>query len=364
MGLSKRAKIGIGIIGAVLISSWGVYTYVQKQKELKRELTIEETRDLRPFSAVDKTYSNEEGQLVMTFKFEKDYIDENKRQKMEYYLYNSQNDELTKLPLDLEDKVEYTIDLKEAIRPEIMKFVNTGDGQYPYDPYRFQELLRNKFVDEHLYWIATPKDYIEKYTIDKYNKFAKENSFFTTSSDIAFELDLTEQNKDSYRGGYSTISEYVSSLITNDLSPQDFAYLVTKVRGNVPRKVEILNATPFEGQYSAILKKGYFARGNYEFRRTGYVVPEDFGLPTYSPMSLYMQTYSVSESEEEALAGDISEWNQQIIDDKEKYEKESDLIFFDKKIQKLGKIENALFTFRINDELGQWLEITTDDADE
>ncbi|EOB1363322.1 ATP-dependent DNA helicase [Enterococcus faecium] len=194
MGLSKRAKIGIGIIGAVLISSWGVYTYVQKQKELKRELTIEETRDLRPFSAVDKTYSNEEGQLVMTFKFEKDYIDENKRQKMEYYLYNSQNDELTKLPLDLEDKVEYTIDLKEAIRPEIMKFVNTGDGQYPYDPYRFQELLRNEFVDEHLYWIATPKDYIEKYTIDKYNKFAKENSFFTTSSDIAFELDLTEQN--------------------------------------------------------------------------------------------------------------------------------------------------------------------------
>ena len=38
-------------------------------------LESEETRDLRPFSAVDKTYSNEEGQLVMTFKFEKDYID-------------------------------------------------------------------------------------------------------------------------------------------------------------------------------------------------------------------------------------------------------------------------------------------------
>ncbi|HBK4031854.1 TPA: hypothetical protein LIY66_001262 [Enterococcus faecium] len=364
MGLSKRAKIGIGIIGAVLISSWGVYTYVQKQKELKRELTIEETRDLRPFSAVDKTYSNEEGQLVMTFKFEKEYIDENKRQKMEYYLYNSQNDELTKMPLDSEDKVEYTIDLKEVIRPEIMKFVNTGDGQYPYDPYRFQELLRNEFVDEHLYWIAVPKNYMKKHDIDNYDKFAKENSFFTTSSDIAFELDLTEQNKDSFRGGYSTISEYVSSLITNDLSPQDFAYLVTKVRGNVPRKVEILNATPFEGQYSAILKKGYFARGNYDFRRTGYVVPEDFGLPTYSPMSLYMRTYSVSESEEEALAVDISEWNQQIIDDKETYEKDSDMIFFDKKIQKVGKIENALFTFRINDELGQWLEITTDDADE
>ena len=150
----------------------------------------------------------------------------------------------------------------------------------------------------------------------------------------------------------------------NELSPKDFTYLVTKVRGNVPRKVEILNATPFEGQYSEKIKKGYFARGNYDFRRTGYVVPEDFGLPTYSPMSLYMRTYSVSENEKEALGEDISEWNQQIIDDKEKYEKESDLIFFDKKIKKLGKIENALFTFRINDTLGQWLEITTDDADE
>ncbi|MBC6484580.1 hypothetical protein CHF36_14075, partial [Enterococcus faecium] len=76
MGLSKRAKIGIGIIGAILISSWGVYTYVQKQKELKRELTIEETKDLRPFSAVGKTYSDEDGQLVMTFKFNKEYIDD------------------------------------------------------------------------------------------------------------------------------------------------------------------------------------------------------------------------------------------------------------------------------------------------
>lgn len=90
MGLSKRAKMGIVIIGAILISSWGVYTYVQKQKELKRELTIEETKDLRPFSAVGKTYSDEDGQLVMTFKFNKEYIDDNKRQKMEYYLYNSQ----------------------------------------------------------------------------------------------------------------------------------------------------------------------------------------------------------------------------------------------------------------------------------
>lgn len=44
MGLSKRTKIGIGIIGAILISSWGIFTYVQKQKELKRELTIEETK--------------------------------------------------------------------------------------------------------------------------------------------------------------------------------------------------------------------------------------------------------------------------------------------------------------------------------
>ncbi|HFC9327016.1 TPA: hypothetical protein QFP73_001135 [Enterococcus faecium] len=360
MGLSKRAKIGIGIIGAILISSWGVYTYVQKQKELKRELTIEETKDLRPFSAVGKTYSDEDGQLVMTFKFNKEYIDDNKRQKMEYYLYNSQNDELTKLALDSKDKVQYTVDLKEAVRPEIMKFVNTGDGQYSYNPYRFQELLADKFEDENYYWIAIPKNYMKKHDIDNYEKFAKEKCFF--SRDFTSELDYTGYNEKSVKGGYSTISEYVSSLIMNELSPKDFTYLVTKVRGNVPRKVEILNATPFEGQYSEKLKKGYFARGNYDFRRTGYVVPEDFGLPTYSPMSLYMRTYSVSENEKEALGEDISEWNQQIIDDKEKYEKESDLIFFDKKIKKLGKIENALFTFRINDTLGQWLEITTDDA--
>ena len=362
MGLSKRAKIGIGIIGAILISSWGVFTYVQKQKELKRELTIEETKELRPFSAAGKTYSNEDGQLVMTFKFEKEYIDENKRQKMEYYLYNSQNDELTKLALDSKDKVQYTVDLKEAIRPEITKFVNTGDGQYSYDPYRFQKLLANEFENENYYWIAVPKSYMKKHDIDNYEKFAEENCFF--SRDFTSELEYTDYNEKSVKGGYSTISEYVSSLITNELSPKGFAYLVTKVRGNVPRAVEILNASLFEGQYSKKLKDGYFARGNYDFRRTGYVIAEDFGLPIYSPMSLYLRTYSVSESEEKSLAGDISEWNQQIIDDEEKYEKESDLIFFDKKIKKLGKVENALFTFRINDDLGQWLEITTDDVDE
>ncbi|HGP4016432.1 TPA: hypothetical protein ACLK9M_002525, partial [Enterococcus faecium] len=179
MGLSKRAKMGIVIIGAILISSWGVYTYVQKQKELKRELTIEETKDLRPFSAVGKTYSDEDGQLVMTFKFNKEYIDDNKRQKMEYYLYNSQNDELTKLSLDSKDKVQYTVDLKEAVRPEIMKFVNTGDGQYSYDPYRFQALLADNFEDEHYYWIAVPKNYMKKHDIDNYEKFAKEKCFFS-----------------------------------------------------------------------------------------------------------------------------------------------------------------------------------------
>lgn len=362
MGLSKRMKIGIGILFTILIVGWGVFTYVQKQKELKRELTIEETKELSPFSAVGKTYSDEDGQLVMTFKFEKEYIDENKRQKMDYYIYDSQNQVLTKLPLESKDRVQYTVDLKEAVRPEIMRFVNTGDGQYPCDPYRFQKLLVSEFENEHYYCIAVPKNYIEKHDIDNYKSFAEENYFW--SRDFPSELDYTSYNEKSVKGGYSTISEYVSSLITNELSPKDFAYLVIKVGGDVPRSVEILNATPFEGQYSKILKNGYFARGNYDYRRTGYVIAEDFGLPIYSPMSLYMQTYSVSESEEEVLGEDISKWNQQIIDDKEKYEEESNFIFFDKKIQKIGKIENALFTFHINDDLGQWLEITTDDTDE
>lgn len=80
---------------------------------------------------------------------------------MEYYLYNSQNDELTKLALDSKDKVQYTVDLKEAVRPEITKFVNTGDGQYSYDPYRFQELLANEFENENYYCVAVPKNYMK-----------------------------------------------------------------------------------------------------------------------------------------------------------------------------------------------------------
>ncbi|WP_231598666.1 hypothetical protein [Enterococcus gallinarum] len=140
-------------------------------------------------------------------------------------------------------------------------------------------------------------------------------------------------NEKSVKGVYLIIGEYVSSLITNELSSKNLDYLVTKVKGNVFRVVEILNATLFEIQYSKKLNYNYFARENYDFRGIGYVVAEDFGLPIYSPMSLYLRTYSISESEQKSLGEDISEWNQQIIDDKEKYEKESDLIFLIKRLK-------------------------------
>lgn len=87
-------------------------------------------------------------------------------------------------------------------------------------------------------------------------------------------------------------------------------------------------------------------------------------LPVYSREVEYLRTYSVAENEKEALEDNIKEWNQRIIDDKKKYEEDSTKVFLDEDIQEIGVIDNALFSFRLNEDESQWLQLSVDKADE
>lgn len=364
MVVKRMNKKKISILASIILVVFGISGFMYYQYEQNRELSLQETKELKPYLIEQDFSSNKAG--VMTIHYQLDsMVREYKQKKMDYYVYNSKTQEFTDL-IQVKNELTYIFDLKTFAQNRIDKFVNTGAGQYPYDSERFETLLEEELKDEELYLMALPKGYAsEKNLYDASESellaFAKKNSFDTTS--INFLLSAN-QARDGYKGGYSTVSEYVVSLITKELSPEDFAYLVTKVRSHVPRPVEIYNAVPVEGQVSKRLEKDYFARGNFDYRKTSYVLAEFLQLPVYSREVEYLRTYSVAENEKEALEDNIKEWNQRIIDDKKKYEEDSTKVFLDEDIQEIGVIDNALFSFRLNEDKSQWLQLSVDKADE
>lgn len=356
--LMNRKKLGIliGIVAcSILIASISYYQYEQH-----REYTIEDAKELEPFHMTDEPQSDESGQLVFNFGIGS-HISNSKEEKLEYFVYNTRNKRFTELEND-SSGLHYQFDLKELAQYRINKFVETGEGQYPYDPERFENLLKDELVEEKLYLLAFPKGYASEHDLyaSSDSEFAEANSFESISLSNDWYLD----NPKNFRGGYTTVSEYVSSLVTQELSAEDFAYLVTKVRSHVPRPVEIINAMSVETQNSKQLEGGYFARGIFDSRKTMYIFPEFLNLATYSPEIDYLRTYSISESEQEELKDKVDEWNQRIIDDKKKYEEQTEKVFLDENIQDLGKLNNTLFRFRINEDGEQWMELSVDKEDE
>ncbi|EQA5420344.1 hypothetical protein ACX35F_001711 [Enterococcus hirae] len=352
----KKLGILIGIlISIILIASISYYQY-----EHHREYTIDDAKDLEPFRMTDDPESDESGNLIFEFSIGS-HINDNKYKKLEYFVYNTKSKKFTELEGDFSG-LSYQLNLKELAQYRINKFVETGAGQYPYDPERFENLLKDELVEEKLYLLAFPKGYASEHDLyaSSDSEFAEANSFETISLSNDWYLD----NPKNFRGGYTTLSEYVSSLVPQELSAEDFAYLVTKVRSHVPRTVEIINAMPVETQNSKRLEEGYFARGNFDSRKTMYIFPELLNLATYSPEIDYLRTYSISESEQEELKDKVDEWNQRIIDDKKKYEEQTEKVFLDENIQDVGKLNNTLFRFRINEDGEQWMELSVDKEDE
>lgn len=348
MNLPKNRCLG-GILGVIY------YQYEQK-----REYTLEEAKELKSFLLENNPNSDPNGNLIFTFKLGS-HINDNKDKKLEYFVYDSKANKMTELEPD-SSGLYYQIDLKEIARYRINQFVETGAGQYPYDSKRFENLLTEELENEYLYFLSFPKGYVLEH--DLYNAsdidFVEENSF----ENINLSNDWYLDNPENFRGGYTTVSEYISSLVTQELSAEDFAYLVTKVRSHVPRTVEIINAMPVEIQESKRLVEGYFARGNFDVRKTMYIFAEYLHLPTYGQEIKYLRTYSVSEQEQEDLKEHTKEWNQRIIDDKKKYEEQTNQVYLDEDIQSTGKLNNTLFRFRINDDGEQWMELSVDKEEE
>ncbi|HAP2808249.1 TPA: hypothetical protein I0F65_RS04690 [Enterococcus faecalis] len=354
----KKKKLGLllgSIVGIILIASFSVYQY-----ELNREYTIDDAKKLEPFHMNDNPESDESGMLTFNFELGS-HISTNKDEKLEYFVFNTKNEKFTELGND-SSGLQYQFDLKEVAQYRIDKFIETGAGQFPYDPERFENLLKDEVANETIYLLVFPKGYALKHDLYNSNdsKFAKENSF----ESINLNNDWYFDNPQNFHGGYTTVSEYVSSLVTQELSAEDFAYLVTKVRSHVPRPIEIINAMPIETQISKRLEEDYFARGNFDSRKTMYIFPEFLNLATYSPEIDYLRTYSVSESEQEELKDKIDEWNQRIIDDKKKYEEQTDKLFLDENIQAVGKLNNTLFRFRIDEDGEQSMELSVDKENE
>lgn len=363
MGISKRMKIGISILGVIGLIG-GVIGYSQYKKEQERELTIEETIDLKPFSFSEFHNSKvkDDGTVTMTFEID-EFLNKNKRKKMDYYIYDSYSHEQIKLPLNEQNSAEYTIDFKSVVEKKIQQYIREGEnGQFSANEDRMEQLLNDVYENHAIYFLAVPKGYIEQEEkrlgeLNK-DKFAKEHSFYSVGMSGYVEL-LNRGLKPDYVS-YTSYTEYVTSLVTKGLSNEDFVKLVKAVQINVPKQIELLKSHLFEGQFSERLKDGYFARGNYDYRRLGYVVAEDYGVGIYSPITAYLRTYSIPENEEQELKEDIEKWNQRIVDDRKKYDEQTKTMELDKSIQKVGLIDNALFSYKNTNELGERLEIKED----
>lgn len=352
----KKLGLVLGVVvGIILIASFCFYQY-----ELQREYTIDDAKKLEPFYMHDTPESDESGMLTFNFELGS-HISNNKDKKLEYFVFNTKDKKFTELE-NSSFGLQYRFDLKKIAKDRIDKLIETGAGQYPYDPERFENLLKDEVANETIYLLVFPKGYALKHNLysSSDSEFAEKNSF----ESISLSNDWYFDNPKNFCGGYTTVSEYVSSLVTQNLSAEDFAYLVTKVRSHVPRPVEIINAMPVETQISKRLEEDYFARGNFDSRKTMYIFPEFLNLATYSPEIDYLRTYSVSESEQEELKDEIDEWSQRIIDDKKKYEEQTDKLFLDENIQAVGKLNNTLFRFRINEDGEQSMELSVDKENE
>lgn len=363
MGINKRMKVGVSILGAVVLICVGI-GYGLYQKEKNRELTIKETTDLKPYSFSEFHNSNvkDDGTVTLTFEID-EFLNPNKRKKMDFYIYDSHTNEQIELPLNSQDSAEYTIDFKQIADRKIQQYIREGEnGQFTPDEDRMEQLLNDVYENDEIYFLAVPKGYLEKEekrlgNLNK-EKFAKEHSFYSIGMSGYIELLNRGLKPDFVR--YTSYTEYVISLVTRDLSNEEFVKLVKAVQLNVPKQIEILKSHLFEGQISENLKKGYFARGNYDYRQLGYIVAEDYGIGIYSPVTAYLRTYSVPTNEEQELKENMEEWNQRIIDDKKKYEEQSNTMALDKSIQKIGLIDNALFSYRNITGLGEQLQVKED----
>jgi transcriptional regulator with XRE-family HTH domain len=363
MGINKRMKVGVSILGAVVLIGVGI-GYGLYQKEQNRELTIKETTDLKPisFSEFHNSKVKDDGTVTLTFEID-EFLNPNKRKKMDYYIYDSHTNQQIELPLNSQDSAEYTIDFKQIAERKIQQYIREGEnGQFTPDEDRMEQLLNDVYKNDEIYFLAVPKGYLEKEEkrLGKLNKekFAKEHSFYSIGMSGYIELLNRGLKPDFVR--YTSYTEYVISLVTRDLSNEEFVKLVKAVQLNVPKQIEILKSHLFEGQFSERLKDGYFARGNYDYRRLGYVVAEDYSIGIYSPVTAYLRTYSVPANEEQELNENMKDWNQRIIDDKTKFEEQSNTMTLDKSIQKVGLIDNALFSYKNTNELGERLEIKED----
>ncbi|MFG5613280.1 hypothetical protein ACFJXC_14800, partial [Enterococcus faecalis] len=226
--------------------------------------------------------------------------------------------------------------------------------QFHFDYSRFRFLLDNELKNERLYLIAFPRNHI---SLDDLNnskdiKFADENSFETIY------IDFNLNNTKNYKGGYRTLSEYVSSLVTRNLSAEDFVELVKNVRIHVPRTVEIIDASIEKGTLSKKIGFYLLSKGDYDYLKTTYVLKDDFKINVGSKYLEYLKAYNIAKNEQVLFRDNvIADLNQKILQDNQKYENDLNKVFLDANDKKLG-VADALFAFKVDDDGSEWLELS------
>ncbi|MCU2247808.1 hypothetical protein CYQ50_11460 [Enterococcus faecalis] len=350
----NKKKENVPKISLILLGTLAVLAvFISFNYEQKMHYNLDDVKELEPFNLKNKPFSNEKGELI--FNFEKSsQINSTKDKKIEYFIYNTKTETYTELKAKDNDKsLEYVVDLKDIAQNKIKEYQNNG-VQFHFDYSRFRFLLENELKNERLYLIAFPRNHI---SLDDLNnskdiKFADENSFETIY------IDFNLNNTKNYKGGYRTLSEYVSSLVTQDLSAEDFVELVKNVRSHVPKTVEIIDASIEKGTVSKKLGLYCLSKGNYDYLKTTYVLKDDSKISVSSKYLEYLKSYNIDKNEQVLFRDDIiADLNQKILQDKEKYENDLNKVFLDVNFQKLG-VADALFAFRDDDDGSGWLELS------
>lgn len=350
----NKKKENVSKIALILLGTLAVLAvFISFNYEQKREYNLDDVKELEPFNLKNKPFSNEKGELI--FNFEKSsQSNSTKDKKLEYFIYNTKTETYTELKAKDNDKsLEYVVDLKDIAQNKIKEYRNNG-VQFHFDYSRFGLLLENELKNERLYLIAFPRNHI---SLDDLNnskdiKFADENSFETIY------IDFNLNNTKNYKGGYRTLSEYVSSLVTRNLSAEDFVELVKNVRSHVPRTVEIIDASIEKGTVSKKIGFYLLSKGDYDYLKTTYVLKDDFKINVGSKYLEYLKSYNIAKNEQVLFKDDvIADLNQKILQDKQKYENDLNKVFLDANIQRLG-VADALFAFKVDDDGSEWLELS------